>query len=1404
MKKILSLLICASMVLPTAANVYAEENVITIDNVTYDCGSMTVSGNVMSDNGNSAANKAVTIKLAEDRSDPDLIAVLDEVKTDENGAFKITAKLPDEKDGLDEDGVVTLYVKAPNVSELYEQSAYYIKKSERSKVIDDLSEKTSASDMAEALGLQKVKSTLAVIGVEMSYFDKLSGTKIAEVLAVSNAFADKSEQAVKKAVNGALWVADVNSGNSDDVLKIWNPVFRETAFNDIEDENKKKELAENLDKGKSYANFDELEKAYLASNVIYDINRARSGEIEELLDLASECGLNDTSYSSYKSMDYSKKTAVGDALVKSISQSKVYTIAQLNTALASALTAANNVAQKPGGTVSGGSVSSNGKGTITDIANGTKTDTSKITAPVNEVTLTDMDSAEWAREAVWALAKRGIVSGYDDGTFRPNNGVKREEFVKMLSSAIGMSDGARCSFDDVPESAWYYPAVAFCTEKKIVNGISENKFGTGMEITRQDMATIVYRAAVSADKNLSSVREYKAFDDESSIGTYALEAVKTLYGAGKLNGVSGSMFLPNNTCTRAQVAKIIYDVFVNKSLPIDETAQNSLPVSSNTSAENISADAKKINYNSKAIGVLEGLDIAAGYTSDNFDESAVVTAGRFINMLLNVTSDSGYTGDTVSDEGLQKAGFFGFVGTRADAEEKSITYGNAVKMVLDLLGYQVMAESNGGFPGGYVKAASSSGLELKSIGWEEKLTAGAAADLIYSAIKANPLNAKLGSEGLSYESASGENILEFYRNIHVITGLMDRNSITYLTDGNLSRRKCIGIGGEEYAVNDYLYDDLLGYNVEAYIKIKDGEESTLLYAMPNKSKNKVMTLDLSDVEDAADNLSNVKYRENDRASLKTANLSAALKVIYNQKSYSRYTKEDFLNKNGSLTLIDNDNDGTYDVAKIDAYEVMVVKSVDSKGVISGKFTYDGALKKLVTEDMDVTVISGGSETNVKSLKEFDVINIYHSKQTEDAYIKIVANGSKITGTISGIDTENDEKHIIVGDKNYKLTNSLKTALDKKDTEVKEMSIGSEYDIYLDAFGDAAWIAETSNVKSYGYLRNIFADESGSEIRIELLTTENEWLKLSCADKIKYNGTSLSRKDFFATNTIEPQIIEYKVNQNAEITSLNTASLGAYDPKKFTTNGKQNARYCRGDYAFDSRMFLNDGAKIFILPGAVEEGALPDQDSCGVVSASYLLNEKYYDYQAYNYDKYGYADVFAVYTTLDNFKPTGQTPLFLVESKKDVSADGTVLTMVNGASAGSKLSVSAEADDHIFDDIEKGDIISVTAGLSGDIYVQKYYDYTEDGSNDTEDLTINEWDEKRCGVLKEIDMSKKRLIIGSDATRTMRWFDNISVSIYDAERDEVTIGSLADLQEGDYLWIRLAWRQIKEVVAIRHK
>ena len=175
----------------------------------------------------------------------------------------------------------------------------------------------------------------------------------------------------------------------------------------------------------------------------------------------------------------------------------------------------------------------------------------------------DLDDAEWAKEAINVLASRQIVNGFGNSEFGPNREVTREEFVKILANACDISaETDKISFEDVPSDAWFYPYVMACTEKGIIRGIDSGRFGTGEKLTRQDMATIVYRAAQYKNIDLQSTREYREFSDGGSISGYAKEAIEKLYSAEKINGVSVSLFEPSSYCTRAQAAKLIYDVFI--------------------------------------------------------------------------------------------------------------------------------------------------------------------------------------------------------------------------------------------------------------------------------------------------------------------------------------------------------------------------------------------------------------------------------------------------------------------------------------------------------------------------------------------------------------------------------------------------------------------------------------------------------------------------------------------------------------------------------------------------------------------------------------------------------------------------------------------------------------------------
>lgn len=218
----------------------------------------------------------------------------------------------------------------------------------------------------------------------------------------------------------------------------------------------------------------------------------------------------------------------------------------------------------PGSGSSGGGGGSSGGGgnrggnKVTDVYVGDKDkdDTSNVVEPSNEP-YDDLESVTWAKDSILSLTEKGIVSGDGNKKFRPNDNIKREEFLKIALEAFNLvSDGAVCELDDVADNAWYYKYVASGMEKELVNGVDERHFGVGSEITRQDMATLAYRIAVYAGVDLSGGNGI-AFSDEAEIGSYAKEAVAAMSANGIINGVGDGNFAPGSFATRAQACKII-------------------------------------------------------------------------------------------------------------------------------------------------------------------------------------------------------------------------------------------------------------------------------------------------------------------------------------------------------------------------------------------------------------------------------------------------------------------------------------------------------------------------------------------------------------------------------------------------------------------------------------------------------------------------------------------------------------------------------------------------------------------------------------------------------------------------------------------------------------------------------
>ena len=173
-------------------------------------------------------------------------------------------------------------------------------------------------------------------------------------------------------------------------------------------------------------------------------------------------------------------------------------------------------------------------------------------APLQRPVFSDVPADFWAGAAIDALAAKGIVDGFPNGTFEPNAAVTRAEFVKMLLLTVGGKPGTGVtSFTDVPFSTWYAPYVSAAVQMEIVDGTSPTTFSPNATLTREEMAVMLARA-LQLSRTVSL-----HFTDDSQIARWALQGVEESVAAGYISGFPNGSLQPVGPATRAQAAKVL-------------------------------------------------------------------------------------------------------------------------------------------------------------------------------------------------------------------------------------------------------------------------------------------------------------------------------------------------------------------------------------------------------------------------------------------------------------------------------------------------------------------------------------------------------------------------------------------------------------------------------------------------------------------------------------------------------------------------------------------------------------------------------------------------------------------------------------------------------------------------------
>ena len=180
----------------------------------------------------------------------------------------------------------------------------------------------------------------------------------------------------------------------------------------------------------------------------------------------------------------------------------------------------------------------------------------------------DVKPEDWYFAEIDFAAVHGLLNGTAPHVFEPNTGLTRAMFVTMLWRMLEGKDITdeicELAFTDVEDGLWYEDAVYWAAHNSIVNGYEDGTFRPNDQITREEMCAILDRLLVALGKEIEPAE--LTFDDTDDIGDWACDSVARLVKTGIIRGQANNLFAPKSTATRAEAATVLHrlDTLLNQ------------------------------------------------------------------------------------------------------------------------------------------------------------------------------------------------------------------------------------------------------------------------------------------------------------------------------------------------------------------------------------------------------------------------------------------------------------------------------------------------------------------------------------------------------------------------------------------------------------------------------------------------------------------------------------------------------------------------------------------------------------------------------------------------------------------------------------------------------------------------
>lgn len=159
----------------------------------------------------------------------------------------------------------------------------------------------------------------------------------------------------------------------------------------------------------------------------------------------------------------------------------------------------------------------------------------------------------WYYQSVQYVQEKGLMSGVGGNRFDPNSNLSRSQLAQILYNASDKPAAGSNDFQDIPKGAWYSDAVSWAAQSGVVSGFGDKRFGPGENITREQLAVMLWRYAGEPTPKIASLN----FTDASRVRSYAVKAMCWAVENGIINGYGGGRLEPGGLATRAQTASML-------------------------------------------------------------------------------------------------------------------------------------------------------------------------------------------------------------------------------------------------------------------------------------------------------------------------------------------------------------------------------------------------------------------------------------------------------------------------------------------------------------------------------------------------------------------------------------------------------------------------------------------------------------------------------------------------------------------------------------------------------------------------------------------------------------------------------------------------------------------------------